>query len=218
MFKKFYTDSIIDKILDWFNHKNLITTKHYNYADTLEKYSELRAYTDISDKNISKRKIATKIPIEYSPYIQFGSHIRNIKKVMPKRTYLTSFSTKGLTRKVLLYRVKIAGQNVKIEMHFHKNKLFFFKYIFSYAKPSERKELVKLLSKKYQLPNIDLSSHTIYDANQNCIYVEDYAEFTISYTETKNDFFSELEELKLLEHRQLVMSHNLKAQTLFSSL
>jgi hypothetical protein len=218
MFRKIYSNNIIDKALDWFNNKNLITTKHYNYADTLEKYAELRSYSNISDKNTSKRKITTKIPIEYSPYIQFGEHIRSVKKIMPKRTYLTSYTTNGLARKVLLYRVKIAQQNVKIEMHFYKNRLFFFKYIFSYAKPSERIELIKLLSKKYQLPNVDLSSHTIYDNNQSCIYVEDYTEFTISYTETKNEFFNCLEEIKIQEHRQMITSYNLKAQILFSSL
>ena len=218
MLRKLRNSNIIEKISDWFSLNNINTTSHYNYADTLEKYSELRAYNDISDKTLSRRRITTKIPIEYSPFIQFGEHLRKIKKVMPKRTHLASFHTRGLSRKVLLYRVKIAGQNVKIEMHFYKNRLFFFKYIFSYAKPSERKELIKLLSKKYQIPNLDLSVHSIFDHNQNSIYVEDYTEFTLSYTETKNDFFNQLEEIKLHDHRQMVASYNLKAQTLFSSL
>ncbi|UTW67276.1 hypothetical protein KFE94_03945 [bacterium SCSIO 12643] len=218
MLRKLRSSNIIEKIADWFSLNNIITTNHYNYAETLEKYSELRTYNNISDKNLSKRRITTKIPIEYSPFIQFGEHIKNIKKVMPKRTHLASFNTRGVLRKVLLYRVKIAGQNVKIEMHFYKNRLFFFKYIFSYAKKSERKELVKLLSKKYQIPNLDLSVHAIFDKNQNCIYVEDFTEFTISYTETENLFFKQLEEIKLHDHRQMVASYNLKAQTLFSSL
>ena len=137
---------------------------------------------------------------------------------MPTRTHQITFNSNGLYRKTLLYRVKLAGQNVKIEMHFYENKLFYYKFIFSYAKAEDRRVLSNALIEKYNLPNIDLSSHTIFDQQRNCIQIEDYIEFTISYTQMENPIFELVEEIKTKSHFKMVAQYNQQSRALFSSL
>jgi len=218
MLRAFHDYQVIERISDWFTSKNPLNGSHYSYANTLEKYDDLNRYCDVYDKNISRRRITTNVELEYSKYIQFGATSTEVKKVMPTRTHQISFNSEGLYRKVLLYRVKIAGQNVKIEMHFFKNQLFYYKFIFSYAKPAERRELTRALISKYNLPNVDLTSHTVFDKNRNCIQIDDYIEYSISYTQMENPFFDKIEKIKAKSHQKMVASYNRQARALFSSL
>lgn len=218
MLRAFHNYDVVERITDWFTSKNPMNGSHYSYANTLEKYNDLNRYCDVYDKNISRRKITTDVELEYSKFIQFGATTKDVRKIMPKRTHQITFTTKGLYRKVLLFRVKIGGQNVKIEMHFFKNQLFYYKFIFSYAKPAERRELTRALIGKYNLPNLDLTSHTVFDKHRNCILVDDYIEYSISYTQMGNPFFAQIEDIKEKSHHKMVANYNQQARALFSSL
>jgi hypothetical protein len=215
MLRAFHNYEVVERIRDWFTSKNPMNGSHYSYANTLEKYNDLNEYSDVYDQNISRRKITTDVDLEYSKYIQFGTSINEVKKIMPKRTHQISFNSNSLYRKVLLYRVKIHDQNVKIELHFYQNKLFYYKFIFSYASPIERKELSRGLINKYKLPNLDLTSHTIFDKNRNCIQVDDYMEYTISYTQMNNPFFKIIDNLKAKSHEEMLARYNQQTRPLF---
>ena len=218
MLKSFHFPNIFEQVTDWFAMKNPMNGNHYSYFDSLNKYKELNSYGDIYDKNISRRKVSTDVKMEYSKHIHFGTSFKEVKKLMPSRTFQTSFNSYGLYRKVLLYRMKLNGQNVKIEMHFYKNQLFFYKYVFSYAKSAERTEIAKAIIDKYNLPNLDLTSHSIFDSENNCIQVDDYLELSINYTQMNNPIFNTIDNLKQQSHQKMVANYNNKAHALFSSL
>lgn len=180
---------------------------------SLSKYEDLTTYTKIYDKNISKQKIKTNIEMKYSSQIQFGDSYSRVKALLPNRIDQVAFSTSGIKTKVLLFQTNLGGQNVKVEMHFYSNKLFFYKFIFTNAQTGERSELSRALIQQYNLPNIELSSHTIFDQNRNCIRVEDNLEFTISYTQMTTPFFIHIEAQKQLEQEQMITNYSQKVQT-----
>ena len=218
MLKTLPHSSLIEQIKNWFTQKDIHDRSYFSHRNVIAKYDDINRYSDIYDKNISKRKIATKVNLEYSKHIQFGATVSHVKKTMPGKAYVMPFNSEGVNRKVILYRVKIGAQKVKVEMHFYKNQLFFYKFIFSYASPTERRDLTRELISKYDLPNVDMTSHTIFDKNRNCIQVDDYIEFSVSYTEMDNPIFTLIEEIKNQSHSQMVASYNQSSRALFSSL
>jgi hypothetical protein len=218
MLKTLPQSSLLEQIQNWFTQKDIHNRSYFSHGNVIAKYDDISRYSDIYDKNISKRKIATKVDLEYSKHIQFGATVSHVKKTMPGKAYLMPFSSQGVNRKVILYRIKIGNQKVKVEMHFYKNQLFFYKFIYSYASPTERRELTRALISKYNLPNIDVTSHTIFDKSRNCVQVDDYIEFSISFTEMENPIFTLIEDIKHKSHSQMVNSYNQSSRALFSSL
>ena len=218
MLKTLPQSSLLEQIQNWFSQKDIHNLSYFSHGNVIQKYDDINRYCDIYDKNISKRKIATQLDVEYSKHIQFGASLSNVKKSMPGKPYQMPFSSNGVNRKVVLYRLKLGSQKVKVEMHFYKNQLFFYKFIYSYASPSERRELTRALISKYNLPNVDVTSHTIFDKNRNCIQVDDYIEFSISFTEMGNPIFALIEEIKNKSHSQMIASYNQNSRALFSSL
>jgi hypothetical protein len=218
MLRAFHDFQVIDKLYDWLVSKDLMTSNGYQYTDTLSKYHELNIYSTIYDKNISKQKINTKVEMEYSINIPFGASLRQVRKIMPRGTDRVYFKSEGLGRRVLLYRVKIGNQNVKIEMHFYKKSLFYYKFIFSYADATERMSLTRALINKYKLPSVDLTNHSVFDEHRNCIQVEDGIEYSISYTQMGNPFFEKIEALRVLHNEKMIANYNTHAKAVFSNL
>lgn len=189
---------LIDTIGSWLSNTKRNDPLSSVYANTLEKYDDLEIYQDIYDKNISRRKMETSVRMEYSSKIQFGESIRSVKNSMPNKKVQVLNSSNGIKRNVLLYRLIIGEQKVKIEFHFHKNKLFYYKFIFSYIEEEQKAELINALLEKYHLPTIEVTNYSIFDTDNNCILVTDHFDFTMSYTQMDSPFFDLIEEQQVV--------------------
>lgn len=166
----------------------------------------------------SRPKLNTSKPIDYTNAIAFGSSYRQVRKVMPKCAYRVSHKSEGMDRKVAVFKRKIAGQNVKIEMHFYQNKLFYFNYTFSYANASDREKLTEMLVDKYGVQTSNLLGNTLFDANKNCILVTEGTEFSINYIQTKNPFFEKINAIRFTQYYELASTSDVALDTLFANL
>tara|TARA_R110002050_G_scaffold97893_3_gene203435 strand:+ start:28348 stop:28989 length:642 start_codon:yes stop_codon:yes gene_type:complete len=199
---KHYT--AIDALLHWFSFKRPLSIAQKQCAAHLSKYEDLATYSKLYDQHFSRQKINTKVDLAYAKHIQFGETIGHIKRNMPQRKLQIINSTSGIKTKILAYSIHLGKHPAKIEMHFYKNKLFFYQFRFPQATPGEKTEITRSLIQHYELPNIDLATHAIYDKNRNCVKVEDHLAFTISYTQMANPIFIQIEALKQKDYHQMM--------------
>ncbi len=208
----------LSSFLPSFLKANQGNTEDFYSFGSVEKYNQLNGYHTIYDSYNSRTEITTTNPINYSDRITFGSTYRSVRKALPKCTFRVSNKSKGLDRKIAVFKRRIAGQNVKIEMHFFQDKLFFFNYTFSYANAVDRERLTQMLIEKYQVNTTDLLNNTIFDSNKNCILVTEGTEFCINYIQTENSFFEQLNTVRFSKYRDLSDQNDVTLDHLFASL
>lgn len=184
----------------------------------LEEYALLKSYQNIYERNKLKRPIATSVQIEHSSFIPFGSSPKTVRDQMLSTPVIAMFNTHGVNRKVLLFDESIAGNPVQIEMHFHHNKLFFFKILFHEASSELRRDLMKSLLQTYQLGNVDLSFHSIFDNFNNCIQIRDLATFEVHYTAMDSPFFLQLVKAITKSDNQLLADYHLTSAPLINAI
>lgn len=84
--------------------------------------------------------------------------------------------------KVLLYKHKIGRYKAKMELHFYKNRLFFYAYTFSYINMDEKEEIINIIKDKYlKVDSVNLFDKYIVDQNENIMMINDKIEFSIYY-------------------------------------
>ncbi len=137
---------------------------------------------------------------------------------MGNYTFKKRFSNDQLPRTILLFKRKIAGQNVKIEMHFYKNRLFLFNTIYSYATAADRNRLTEILIEKYQIETENILHNAIFDKQDNCVVVTEGAEYSIKYFQSNNAFFKRLIEIRYAEFEELANQKDMAMENLFASL
>lgn len=179
------------------------------FANRLGTYSQLTSYQKIFEVNKLKRPISTNKTIAYSKKLIFGSSKEQVKALLKSTPVEALFNTHNLNRNILLFTEKHGEHQVLIEAHFHNNQLFFFKFMFPEASPELRTTMIKELIAEYSLPNVDLTLHSVYDSNNNCIQVRDLNTFEILYTNLKNPFFDQLVKAISKTNNQLIADYQL---------
>jgi hypothetical protein len=205
-------------IIDSFLHKTMgsliglsSSNKSKPGSKRLAEYAVLNSYQNIYERNKLKRPIQTKMEISYSSKLPFGSSIQEAKMLMKNDPITVLFNTNNLNRQIFLFNEKKDNKPIQIEMHFHKNELFFFKFLFPEADQQLRTSLMKGLISKYDLPNVDLTLHSAYDKNNNCIQIRDLNTFEILFTNLEASFFDKLVKEISNTTNQLVADYNLTA-------
>ncbi len=181
-------------------------------------YSLLKSYQVIYERNKIKRPIQTQIPIQHSDHIYFGCSPKQVEQQMTSKPKMAMFNTEGLNRKILQYSESVENHVVDIEMHFHKNKLFLFKTSFREASPEIRINLMKSLLAAFNLPSVDLSIHSIFDSNNNCIQIRDLASFEVIYTAMDSSFFDKLVKIITQSNNQLLADYHLTSAPINKSI
>ena len=166
----------------------------YGYTENiLTKYQDLIEYKYLHNNSRRLNQIETKNSISLVKNLKLGDSINEVRKQFSVSPYVNSYKSKGLKRIILLYKIKSAGQKVKIEAHFYKNKLFFSKYTFSQVSESEQNNLVGLFGEKYGVKSLDFENKNIIDASNQCVKINTGSELSINYIQLENPFFEKMQ-------------------------
>lgn len=111
----------------------------------------------------------------------FGSNLKSIKRKLGKPSCYIKKSINSLCFDILFYKMYLGGYKTKHEVHFYKNKLYYFSYVFSYLNESDKKFLKKIVCKKYLKQECELNNITIIDKYGNSIFISENVDFTINY-------------------------------------
>jgi len=167
---------------------------HYN-DNNLDKYKSLNTYLKLYTNCNEKEKLLTNTEICFSPAIKFGSTLEEVKKDNPLE-HTISENTKDCT--ILFYKIKEGRYKFRLELHFFKNKLVFFKYIYRSSRGKET--ILNLFAKKYLksekhgLP--DFSKITLTDGLRNHIEIDNAVFLTVDYFTFKYGFFDYLKSMR----------------------
>lgn len=196
----------------------LNTRKYYTsyYRNAIYKYTDFTAYFELFSNISSQLNVTiTEKEIAFLEDIPMGSSFNAVKN----RIYGTFRIVRELKHvTMLLSEIKLYDFKFTLEMHFFRDKLVFFKYVF---KSKDQKELlIDLVLKKYFKNKKEENRNSFYatDTNNNYIHLEDEVHLSISYLTFNFGFFEHLVELKE-EEEMLIMTRNKTAvEELFNKL
>ncbi len=177
-------------------------SKEY-YEGLLDKYKDVSSYSNLLNCFGKKQGILTNEDISISKKCAFGTiNTEYIIKKFGKPNYKIRQNDHLLNIDIFLYRIFIGNHKTKFELHFFKDNLFFYNYIFSYLSEEEKSEVIKILEKKYLNGNkFNYLEEYIVDDNQSVIIIDDKIDFVINYICYKNSgLFNNLPKIiKMLE-------------------
>ena len=195
------------KMLQLYRYMTSVRSKDYYEDNNLDKYESLETYSKLYHSCIEEEKVSTNTEICFSPDIKFGSTIAHVKKNNPLE-YTAYKNTKHCT--ILLYKIKEEGTKLRLELHFFKNKLVFFKYVFRSSQGKET--ILDLFSKKYlnsvDCRSLDLSKITLMDGLGNHIKLDDSVFLTVDYFTFKYGFFDYLKNINSNDQIQKEKRHD----------
>jgi hypothetical protein len=164
------------------------------YYNNLNKNRFIETYLKLYSKCIDKEKVLIDTEICFSPTIKFGSTLEYVKNNNPHEYTILENTKECIT---LTYKIKEGPYRFRLEMHFFKNKLVVFKYIFRSA--LGEKTVRDLFTKKYlkleehRLP--DFSKITLTDGLRNHIEIDNSVFFAVNYFTFKYGFFDYLKNI-----------------------
>jgi len=186
--------------------KGLGFKNHYN-DNILDKYKSLETYSTLYQSSIEDEKVSTNTEICFSPDIKFGSTIAHVKKNNPLE-YTVFQNKEGCT--VLFHKMIEDGIKLRLELHFFKDKLVFFKYAFRSSQGKEA--ILDLFSKKYlnsvDYRSLDLSKIILTDSLGNYMKLDDSVFLTVDYFTFKYGFFDYLKNINSNDQIQKEKSHD----------
>jgi hypothetical protein len=169
-------------------------SKGYYLNYNLERYKSLETYLNLYHNCIEKKEVITDTEICFSPNIKFGSTIQDVERDNPHGCTVLK-STEDIT--ILFYRIKVGSYKFRLEMHFFKNKLVFFMYI--YRSSQGRKMILNLFTKKYlkskDIKLLDTSKIYLTDGLRNHLEIDNSAFLSVHYFTFKYGFFDYLKEM-----------------------
>ena len=183
------------KITQLLRYISDVRSKDHHNDNNLDKYKSLNTYLKLYTNCNEKEKVFTNTEICFSPAIKFGSTLEEVKKDNPLE-HTISENTKDCT--ILFYKIKEGRYKFRLELHFFKNKLVFFKYIFRSSRG--KKTILNLFAKKYlksekhRLP--DFSKITLTDGLRNHIEIDNAVFLTVDYFTFKYGFFEYLKSMR----------------------
>jgi len=160
---------------------------HY-YQSLLESFYDIKTYAKILEDHERKVSLKTNREIYLSNNLKFGCSYISMKRKFSSPYYQVKFFN-PLGIRCQVYRLMLGRYKVKLETHFYKRKLFFFRYVFTGLSNEDKFELMDILYQKYLSVPYSFSLQDIVDPNGNCIHVEDDVSFTIDYFAVKSEFF-----------------------------
>lgn len=179
------------KIINYFSSTK---SKSYYQNYNLSRYKSLETYLNIYHNCIEKKEVITDTEICFSPNIKFGSTIQDVKRDNPHGCNVLE-STEDIT--ILFYRIKVGNYKFRLEMHFFKNKLVFFNYI--YRSSQSRKMILNVFTKKYlnskDIKLLDTSKIYLTDGLRNHLEIDNSVFLSVHYFTFKYGFFDYLNKM-----------------------
>ncbi|WP_442267294.1 hypothetical protein ACSIGC_06330 [Tenacibaculum sp. ZS6-P6] len=170
--------------------------KYYTsyYKRTINKYKYPEAYLKLyTSLNSFNKTLETEVNISFLEGIGFGANLHKVKAKL-RNSYRVVNELKSIV--ILFTEVKMLGYKFIIEMHFFKQKLVCFKYVF--RNELDKTRLKNMIAEKYLKElNIsdDLIDYCIKDVNENYIFLIDEVSLSINYMSYKYGFYNHLSQL-----------------------
>jgi len=167
----------------------------YRYTENiLDKYEHLLEYKYIHNSSKRLNQIHTEEPIILMEDLSLGSTIREVRKQFSGKPFVKMYRSNGLTRTILLYKIKMGGQKVKVEAHFYKNEMFFSHFTFSEPKNKDQSNLLQHFAAKYKVADLDFVQKNIVGQNNHSAKIITIDKgVTISYIDLENRFFDKMQ-------------------------
>jgi len=176
-------DLKIKRLIFSLKRKNTSYSRRYRYYQdlSLDKYTTLDYYHSLITEAQSKLNIISQRKIKFN-----DSGFENITKKDIFRQYgKPKYYVKSkniLKTELLLYRIRIGGHKVRLELHLYNNHLFFYSYTFFGIGEGEKYQIVNIIEKKYLNENpFDYNNSVLIDGQQSIINIVDSVNFTINY-------------------------------------
>jgi len=161
------------------------------YCDSvISKYSYVKSYSDLINE-LSQIKFAIYSEIN-NTYQSSAQTIKNCLKINGDPAIYLDYN-KLHKSEILCYHKIIGGYKARVELHFHKNNLFFYKYTFPYLTNTEKQKIISQLKEKYKIgKNIDLESTYVELNNKTRIVIFNDFELQLNYVIYNSIFIKEL--------------------------
>ena len=210
---------ILISILRPFKKREYCPNEYY-YEGILDKFGNLSSYLDIVNFRNGRNSLNTDSEISFLKNTQFEytTYTQVIEKY-GKPNYKIINNHLGLFKiHILIYKLKIGGHKVKLEMHFKNGKLFFYRYIFSYINDNIIKnEILPVIKDKYNIKNkIEFENDYINDTRGSSFFFTYNIDFSINYIyPIKQDAFVK----SVLKHRiNMLKKDRIKKKVLYNTL
>ncbi len=190
--------------------KNLLYNgQYYNsyFNHCINNYKKIVNYITLFENILETSNIIkTNSDINYSSDVQFGMQL---SKVRSKITVPNRLVKNPNLCDIIFYKTDLENQKFIVELHFFKQKLVFFKYIF--PPTTDKEKIKKLIQHKYfnQKTNIDIEKILITDTNKNYMKLENSVNFSICYFSLNFGFYNFLIENKKQINQCKVSKQNL---------
>jgi hypothetical protein len=150
--------------------------------------NDIDSYTDMV-RDVSVETKQTTVGITYSSHLSFGMHSRSfIRKLGRPRHSIQQ--KEPFERKVLLYKFMMGGHKTRCELHFYRDKLFFFNYTFPYILEEDKLEILNILCFKYLGGGVKVEHCKIMDKNNNIIFIDDTGALSVNYLAADSELFT----------------------------
>lgn len=182
--------------------RNSLINKYYHninyyYQQLVEHYTDFSEYSRITDLYKKKELVATDQIISFQEDHLFNQ--KNKKQILKKIRFkqpLFKYRIKknDLNIEIYFYKIKIGEFKVKLEIHFHERKMFYYNYTFTdYSNTQQLQDIIKIIQEKYLdgLP-MDIYTQSIVDKDETVLSIENTMELRIHYISTKSSIIQTL--------------------------
>lgn len=196
---------------------NCKSSRYYYYEQLSSKYRCLESYTTLTQKGDKTNSLNTAQRIAFSDKIDFGASLKEFKQLNHELCH--NFIDPLIPdSEVYLYRTRLGGHRVKLELHFYCGHLFMYNYSFSYLSKDQKYKILDLVQLKYGLDRLPSDRGMVKDSEERCFIVSENPELSISYFNPEDDFFNELEEAVNVRDQQRIKKEERRLQELLTSL
>ncbi len=177
--------SIYNRIVPVFASKKYYTNY---YKRTIRRYKDIEAYLTIYKNAIGCNTVLdTNQEITFSNNISFGANIDKIKRELQHSYRIVPVFDSVRT---LFSEIKIQGIKFILEMHFFKDQLVCYRYLFNSL--DNVNYIRELVQKKYLKSLPEKPVKCLVDSEKNYIYIDVGVFFSISYMTTTLGFLDYL--------------------------
>jgi hypothetical protein len=182
---------ILKKLRSGFGRK-----KNRYYPKGNYQYQHVSRFNDIDSyslliRNTELTSVETDKDIRFSHHLTFGLDYKYFLKRLGRPNSVIK-QTEPFERRILYYKFMMGGHKTKCELHFYKNKLFFYCYTFPYLVEEDKKRIINVLCEKYVNGPIDMEKFKIVDQHNNIIFVNDIVDLTVNYIDSRSELFTSL--------------------------
>ena len=199
---------------------SFFTSKKYYtpyFKRVINKYKYPESYLKLfNDLNTVSKEVETSALITFSETISFGASLKSIKSKF-KGSYRLVKELNDVY--VLFTELKTVGYKFIIELHFYKEKLVYFKYVFRNC--TDKKQLKYMLMKKYfneENSCFEMRDICIRDKEGNYIFTLDEVNLSINYITYDYDFYNYVIKMKTQKEKKKTLQYNNAMDELYNRL